>query len=131
MGAHSTLCACSAPGTGHRAQNLIAVAAVKLKKIIISSQRPTIKNNKIKEPRCWVCLRAQATAYKPDVVLLMCGTNDLWYRPSTKNPWLGGNVSQVTDRISLLLERLCVNNVTAPLLCNGMGEPLRVTTACA
>ena len=26
-----------------------------------------------------------ATSYKPDVVLLMCGTNDLWYRPYTKN----------------------------------------------
>lgn len=34
--------------------------------------------------------------YRPDVVLLMCGTNDLWYRPSTKNPEKGGNVTQVS-----------------------------------
>ena len=60
----------------------------------------------------WTCemladiIVESATAYKPDVVLLMCGTNDLWYRPYTKNPILGGNVSQVLDRINLILERL-------------------------
>ena len=47
-----------------------------------------------------------ATAYKPDVVLLMCGTNDLWYGQSTKNPILGGNVSQVLGRINLIMRRL-------------------------
>ena len=60
----------------------------------------------------WTCemladiIADSAAAYKPDVVLLMCGTNDLWYRPFTKNPILGGNVSQVLGRISLLLQRL-------------------------
>ena len=60
----------------------------------------------------WTCemladiIVESATAYEPDVVLLMCGTNDLWYRPSTKNPILAGNVSQVLDRITLILQRL-------------------------
>ena len=60
----------------------------------------------------WTCemladiIVASAVAYKPDVVLLMCGTNDLWYRPNTINPILGGNVSQVLDRINLILARL-------------------------
>jgi hypothetical protein len=47
-----------------------------------------------------------AAAYKPDVVLLMCGTNDLWYRPSTKNKEQGGTAAQVVARINTILDRL-------------------------
>jgi lysophospholipase L1-like esterase len=60
----------------------------------------------------WTCemladiITDSATAYKPDVVLLMCGTNDLWYRPSTKNPEQGGTPDQVLERINSILDRL-------------------------
>eukprot|EP00040_Diaphanoeca_grandis_P026690 m.149863 g.149863 ORF g.149863 m.149863 type:complete len:331 (+) comp30687_c0_seq1:457-1449(+) len=60
----------------------------------------------------WTCdmladiITDSATAYKPDVVMLMCGTNDLWYRPSTKNPDKGGTAEQVVARINKILTNL-------------------------
>eukprot|EP00037_Helgoeca_nana_P026019 m.289708 g.289708 ORF g.289708 m.289708 type:complete len:290 (-) comp27112_c0_seq7:132-1001(-) len=71
----------------------------------------------------WTCedlagiITQSAASYRPDVVLLMCGTNDLWYRPSTKNPEKGGNVTQVLGRINSLLDQLyaVVPNVTVLL----------------
>ena len=60
----------------------------------------------------WTCadldsiITASATAYRPDVVLLMCGTNDLYYRPSTLHPERGGNVTTVLARMNSLLNKL-------------------------
>jgi lysophospholipase L1-like esterase len=60
----------------------------------------------------WTCqmladvIVGSATAYKPDVVMLMCGTNDLYYGPSTLNPEKQGNVSQVLERINLVISRI-------------------------
>ena len=60
----------------------------------------------------WTCemladiIADSAAAYRPDVVLLMCGTNDLFYRNTTANPDQGGTPAQVLDRIGTLLDRL-------------------------
>ena len=49
----------------------------------------------------WTCedlasiITDSAISYSPDVVLLMCGTNDLYYRASTLKPEKGGNVTEV------------------------------------
>jgi lysophospholipase L1-like esterase len=76
----------------------------------------------------WTCemladiITDSAAAYTPDVVLLMCGTNDLWYRPSTKNPEKGGTAEQVVGRIGTLLQRLFAVVPNATVLLSTVSE---------
>ena len=51
-------------------------------------------------------IEENAGAHQPDMVLLMCGTNDLYYRNSTLDPGRGTNVLGVIARMELILNRL-------------------------
>ena len=76
----------------------------------------------------WTCadldgiITQSATSYEPDVVLLMCGTNDLYYRKSTLNPEKGGNATQVLDRINSLLGKLFAVRPNATVLLSTVPE---------
>ena len=76
----------------------------------------------------WTCeqlgaiIAGSAASYLPDVVLLMCGTNDLYYRPSTLHPEKGGNVTQVLGRMSSLLAALFAVRPSATVLLSTVPE---------
>ncbi len=76
----------------------------------------------------WTCadldgiITQSATNYQPDVVLLMCGTNDLYYRKSTVKPEKGGNVTQVLGRINSLLDNLFAVRPNATVLLSTVPE---------
>ena len=76
----------------------------------------------------WTCedlagiITTSAVSYSPDVVLLMCGTNDLYYRPSTLKPEKGGNVTQVLDRMTMLLASLFAVRPNATVLLSTVPE---------
>ena len=83
----------------------------------------------------WTCedlagITKSATSYAPDVVLLMCGTNDLYYRPSTLKPEKGGNVTQVLGRMSALLAKLFAVRPNATVLLSTVPE-INVSLACS